>query len=199
MDYIIEKLKKIGLFIDERGNLYGSKYKDFTTTVGGVWQKPEELAGMLLAIKNCGINISTYVNTGTFNGNTFHFIADYLNEINPTTSISIDPVMNPNLIKRNEYFYIDGTSDNLKNQSFDFVFIDGDHSYNGILADWQNLGQFGKVIAFHDINGDDCPDVVTFWKDITKNEDIKNAYHIYEFIEPTENRNLMGIGLLVKK
>lgn len=34
---------------------------------------------------------------------------------------------------------------------YDFIFIDGDHRYEGVKADWLNYGPMGKRIVFHDI------------------------------------------------
>ena len=34
---------------------------------------------------------------------------------------------------------------------FDFVFIDGDHTFDGAWADWQAYGPLGKTVVFHDI------------------------------------------------
>lgn len=34
---------------------------------------------------------------------------------------------------------------------FDAVFIDGDHSVDGVRQDWENYGPLGSIVAFHDI------------------------------------------------
>lgn len=34
---------------------------------------------------------------------------------------------------------------------YDVVFIDGDHSYEGVLADYTNYGPMGRIVALHDI------------------------------------------------
>lgn len=38
---------------------------------------------------------------------------------------------------------------------FDLVFIDGDHTAEGVLADWENYGGLAtKAVAFHDVGGE---------------------------------------------
>lgn len=34
---------------------------------------------------------------------------------------------------------------------FDAVFIDGDHSRDGVIADWRDYGSMGRIVAFHDV------------------------------------------------
>jgi predicted O-methyltransferase YrrM len=78
--------------------------------------------------------------------------------------------------------------ENLSGKSFfDIIFIDADHSYEGVKKDYENslkhLKPNGHLI-FHDINSSHCPGFVKLWREI------KNDICI-EFI----NSNVCGIGI----
>ena len=51
---------------------------------------------------------------------------------------------------------------------FDFIFIDGDHSFNGVAADFLSyapmVGPGGGVIALHDICPDSADKMIEGWK-----------------------------------
>ena len=47
---------------------------------------------------------------------------------------------------------IPSTSENFVKEEYDFCFIDADHSYEGIMTDWNNVGRYaGRLVVFHDI------------------------------------------------
>jgi predicted O-methyltransferase YrrM len=80
----------------------------------------------------------------------------------------------------------------LGNRKLDFLFIDGDHTYDGVKSDFQMYGSLvdeGGVIAFHDIVPGSC-DVVggvpRFWNEIK---------HRFEFIELVRNWKQGGFGI----
>jgi cephalosporin hydroxylase len=77
---------------------------------------------------------------------------------------------------------------------YDMVFIDGDHTYEGVKADWLNYGKMGKYVAFHDIVDSELPNldgeiikVPSFWNEL------KKQYMNYEFVD---KGSTMGIGVL---
>jgi len=73
------------------------------------------------------------------------------------------------------------------NAPYDLVFIDGDHTYEGVKADWEHYGSMGKIVAFHDIGNPHEAGVGKLWGEL------KSAYKTKENI-----RGWMGIGIVEK-
>jgi len=76
----------------------------------------------------------------------------------------------------------------------DFLFIDGDHTYEGVKRDWEmysTLVRKGGMIAFHDVAGNyGETQVKRYW------DCIKNGYAHREYLAHSES--LYGIGVLFK-
>jgi len=71
------------------------------------------------------------------------------------------------------------------------VFIDGDHTYDGVKADFEMyspLGRPGGVIALHDIAYPNC-DVPRFWSEISPRYTAKSIIH-------QRGPTGMGIGVI---
>jgi predicted O-methyltransferase YrrM len=85
----------------------------------------------------------------------------------------------------------------LNNQLLDFLFIDGDHSYEGVKLDFEMyspLVRRGGIIAFHDIvPGPEkhVGGVPIFWNEI------KNQFKTLEIVKDW-NRGKAGIGVIFK-
>lgn len=74
---------------------------------------------------------------------------------------------------------------------YDVVYIDGDHSLEGVTADWQNYGPMGRIVAFHDIIDKNGMHVRYLW------DELKQSYPHTEFVfDP--GRRKYGIGMLYR-
>lgn len=83
-----------------------------------------------------------------------------------------------------------------KDEPIDFAFIDGDHTYDGVVADFHQYGPLvrpGGMIAFHDIlPRPDLPEIQVdrLWDEIKGNDQAR------AFIGPEGSGRRIGIGLL---
>lgn len=84
----------------------------------------------------------------------------------------------------------------LKGGSFDAIFIDGDHSIEGVSRDWRIYGDYAPIVGFHDIAGDGIVhrtsgpvEVPLLWADLSA------RYETVEFIGAERG---YGIGVVLK-
>jgi predicted O-methyltransferase YrrM len=178
--------------------------KHFGAYEGGLelQQVPEEYVEYLWFLKT--INLKSYLNVGIGNGGSF-MVESYI-QSNCKRCVAVDNTsygkftninninarltwLKENTDKSIEFFNMN-SSDFFKSntEKFDIIFIDGDHTYNGVKQDYENALNFinnGGYIIFHDIGSAQCEGVVRIWNEI-KNENSK------EFIFST----VCGIGII---
>jgi predicted O-methyltransferase YrrM len=85
----------------------------------------------------------------------------------------------------------------LGGQEIDFLFIDGDHRYEGVKSDFETYKKLvkpGGLIGFHDIVTTDYHHNLNCFVDQFWNE-IKHKYQYVEFIQDPKQRKY-GIGVL---
>jgi len=81
---------------------------------------------------------------------------------------------------------------NCRSDKVDFLFIDGDHSFQGVKEDWiaySPLVRKGGVVVFHDVacHVDETEEVDIFWKLLKKGNN---------YVEIKSTPNSTGIGVL---
>lgn len=128
--------------------------------------------------------------------------------------IGIDVVSRPNYPPAD----IHGDSHNLKtleqlkgrlaDRAIDLLFIDGDHSYDGVKRDYEIYGPLTKhIIALHDINTEkisqhDCIAVTDFWRELVAEDKFNTIITIQKHNTDDPHTfnpgRQMGIGLVIK-
>lgn len=76
---------------------------------------------------------------------------------------------------------------------FDFCFIDGDHSYKGIKADWENYGPMARMVGFHDIHGA-LEEPRRFWQDLKATGEYRTAETMSDDVT-----RAFGIGIVFRE
>lgn len=88
------------------------------------------------------------------------------------------------------------TSDDFRGKVYDFCFIDADHSYEGMMADWNNVGRYAKqLVVFHDIYAHEYDHLnggtVRGWQEIKETVGRENIREFSKF-----PNKWMGIGIV---
>lgn len=86
---------------------------------------------------------------------------------------------------------------------YDLCLIDGDHSYEGVKADFNTMKDNANVLVFHDTVSSVCPGVIQFWQELK--DQYQETYYFYDFTEQYDEvvkntgNTYLGIGVAVRK
>ncbi len=168
----------------------------------GALQFPTEFVDFLRVAAKLGIKSA--VEIGAYRGGSAYFMAAVLQRANPEAALKLVDVQDK-LVGFEEFVQvlniekaIPRSSDDLSGEVFDLVFIDGDHTYKGVIRDFANLGKYArKAVAFHDIHGHEFDNqeggTVRAWCELK--EQLRTTHAVYEFAH--SGVRSLGIGLAV--
>jgi glycosyltransferase involved in cell wall biosynthesis len=172
------------------------------------WQYPKQFSKYLVWLSQQGIR--SYLEIGCLHGGTFIITVEYLERFgNLDIAVGIDPfsseLMQNYAASKNNVSYLklpswnSAVHDILNDIKFDLVFIDADHSEEGVNYDYNLVRNNAKFIAFHNIVDVNCPSVVKLWRLLK----IQYFYN-FEFVDQYDSLadqgcNYLGIGVIDTK
>lgn len=201
--WLLELIRHVGLVpIPEAERTYGPDAEYINGSQQGLIQIPAEFAEWLLLLRE--VKPRSYLEIGCFNGASIALVAAYLRRFVPDARVvtcDIFPAFlfhaEANAVAPIEYA-VGQTSYAFRDQPFDAVFIDGDHSFEWAWADYQNVGRAAQLCALHDVNNAPYRQlhlggVCEVWEQIKAREAGPGVKITEHFLHPSEA--LMGIGV----
>jgi predicted O-methyltransferase YrrM len=167
-----------------------------------IQQIKEEWEWLYLKVRERGYR-QNILEIGCYDGGSSWYLSG-LAENMITIDNNIPCRFDPSTMRCDNYQYIGGDSHqpsmskHFGSYNWNFVFIDGDHSFEGVKADFYNVLPFlskGTPVAFHDIVISDFHHthgcyVGEFW------EELKNEYNATKFEEFKTSDEWAGIGVV---
>jgi len=206
-------------------NLRDSKTLDdilkitFNSTFISPIQIREEIKNLLLILDKAKPKVILEI--GTAGGGTLFLFSNIAHEEAILISVDLYQTIEKRILfryigkEKQKIFLIQGDSHSietlrkiegiLRDDKVDFLFIDGDHSYEGVKKDFEMyspLVRKGGIIAFHDIIPDYytkygiktsswAGEVYKFW------DEVKEKYEHLEIVKD-KNQDGFGIGIIIK-
>ena len=206
LDWLVELLRAVGLVpIPDAEATYEGEEDFINASEQGLIQLPREFARWLLLLAER--RPATYLEVGCFNGASVSLAAAYLQRFNPAFHATALDVW-PGFVFRHLVqdlvplrYVVGKTSHDFAGESFEAVFIDGDHSFEWAWADYQNVGRAAKVCGLHDVNNAAYREltlggVCGVW-DLIRREEGADAEFVEIFAHPS--REIMGIGVRLRR
>lgn len=186
----------------------------------GLWQYPCQFAPYLAALaRRIGrVDCLNYAEIGVAAGGTFMFTSEFLQRFcvmqgGQFKGYAVDIARPSGVYSGTLERYVEslgsntkfvhGNCDDLVKEldadgvgMLDVLFIDGDHTYEGVTTDFTALRDRAKIIVFHDIVNQVCPGVCRIWRELKAS----GEWHCEEFTDQyaTVNGSYLGIGVCVK-
>lgn len=166
------------------------------------WQLPCQLADFIehLYLNKDRMNIDSYLEVGVHLGGHYYIMDSFFRSINSNFKYSTALDIKNYIFEFNNYkkkfnnvdFVL---SDSLKytpDRKYDLIYIDSNHTYGHVSAEFLKYKNYARYMAFHDINNPPyAAGVIKFWNEIKKK---------YPYWETTrkyiDEYDIMGIGLI---
>jgi Methyltransferase domain len=202
---IADLIRHAGLVRDHR-QLYGPEERFVNAGNDGLWQIPMQLALCLAELSE--FDIKSFLEIGTWSGWTTSFIAAYLRRFNPSVhAVTVDTGDAFDFANRfGRILGIEcrrGRAIDFRDERFDLVFIDADHSYKSCRQDYEAVGRRASLCMFHDVNdkyvrgwGPNEGGVPRFWSELKSSIAAPDA--VLEFVDHPTGDSVMGLGLVIR-
>ncbi len=177
-----------------------------------LWQYPSQLARYLVWLAHNAKHVRNYTEIGCRWGGTFILVNEWLKKIGAPLefSLAVDPIAATPFIEKyiqvssTPVHYIQNLStsreaiDYLGTFKTDMVFIDGDHSIQGVMFDHLLVRKSADIIVHHDVASQACPGTSLFWNYVKQAE---SDFNFWEFTQQYDSvdGNFLGIGVLKRK
>ena len=181
-----------------------------------VFQYPNQFARYMAWMADHASDTNTYVEVGSRWGGTFILTCEWLRRIGAPlqSAIAIDPIGETPMLQTygaflsrcgiHYRFVQDVSTSSAVHQLFDeqrpdFVFIDGDHSMKGALADHMLARRSARIIVHHDVASQACPETTALWTALKELE--SGLFTSSDFTQQysSVNGSFLGIGVLQRQ